>query len=691
MSELHALLIGIDAYLPNRMPSGGWYPQLAGCVRDVERVEAFLRDHRGLAPERLHKLTASASGNGSTDPIEPRDRWPTYENIVAAFQQIMSAASPGAPVYIHYSGHGGRVSTAYPEIKGEGRLDETLVPVDIGDSEARYLRDVELAHFMRKMVDRGLLVTLVLDSCHSGGATRDEKPGIDIAGKRALPRGVTWIDTSKRRTDSLVAAREELLASWPGRPATGSNMRDFLTSTGWLPDPKGYTLIAACTSQQTAFEYPFEGEVSSGALTHFLLAALDEPGADMTYETLYNRLRAQVQNGFPRQTPVIVGERERPVLGSHGAARATRDAGSSRRAHGIVVLGVDETGRLRLNTGQAQGVLDGARFAVHPPDAQLESPGEPLAEVEVVQYGGTESLAEVKGSLSPQSIPPGSRAVLLDPGPNYQGTAVRLVYQGSTRVGEEKEVLGEIADRLAGTSYLRLTEEGTAAAFQVALNDRREIEIQNSTGTAVPYLRPALSVQSPDAAATTVARLVHLAKYRAVRELENRKAPPDLAGQLVIELLGIQDEYDTSKRPDPRPGTGGKKVEMRVGQWTFLRISNRSSRDLNIAVLDLQPDWGITQIYPGDSEDSLITLDPEESFDLPLKAQLPQGIDEGTDMLKVFATLAAADFRFLELPPLDRPPVRTMEVGLPSRHPEWYGAPHKEWVTVQVEVRISGT
>ena len=41
-SKLHAVLIGIDCYLPNRLPDGGYYPNLGGCVRDINHVEDFL-------------------------------------------------------------------------------------------------------------------------------------------------------------------------------------------------------------------------------------------------------------------------------------------------------------------------------------------------------------------------------------------------------------------------------------------------------------------------------------------------------------------------------------------------------------------------------------------------------------------------------------------------------------------------
>ena len=40
-SELYALLIGIDCYLPNLMPDGGNYPCLSGCVRDVAHRLSF--------------------------------------------------------------------------------------------------------------------------------------------------------------------------------------------------------------------------------------------------------------------------------------------------------------------------------------------------------------------------------------------------------------------------------------------------------------------------------------------------------------------------------------------------------------------------------------------------------------------------------------------------------------------------
>jgi hypothetical protein len=210
---LHALLIGIDCYLPNQLPGGYYYPSLGGCVRDIKHVETFFVSRLDMTPERILKLTASC-GDGQ-QPVEPREHWPTYENMVAKFKQLISIASGGDQVYIHYSGHGGRALTAYKSLKGDDGLDEALVPTDIGNSEARYLRDVELAYLLKSMVDKGLVVTVVLDSCHSGGATR----GVGKATPRTMMPSGSGFDTNRTRlTHSDVASQEDLEGACRSHP-----------------------------------------------------------------------------------------------------------------------------------------------------------------------------------------------------------------------------------------------------------------------------------------------------------------------------------------------------------------------------------------------------------------------------------------------------------------------------------------
>src|SRR5205085_3979424 len=274
--NLYALLIGIDCYLPNRLPEGISYPSLGGCVRDINHVESFLKQRLGLTGDQIIKLTASNAAPGAPPP-EPRKQWPTYQNMVAAFRKITETAKPGEQVYVHYSGHGGRTITAFPKLKGEKGLDESFVPTDIGDSEARYLRDVEIAHLVRAMTDKGLLVTLVFDSCHSGGATRGGTPG-------AAVRGIAGIDRTPPPTDSLVGTIEELELTWRAAPPEAT--RGAQLGAGWFPQLPGSVLLAACRANELANEFPFEGTESNGALTYWLLDSLRRLGRTLTFAML---------------------------------------------------------------------------------------------------------------------------------------------------------------------------------------------------------------------------------------------------------------------------------------------------------------------------------------------------------------------------------------------------------------------
>ncbi|WP_445240206.1 caspase family protein [Microcoleus vaginatus] len=225
--NFYALLIGIDYYLPNRL-----YKNLKGAVRDINLVASYLSETLKIPSERIFKLTSP--NPEVAEIIETKNPEPTYENIVAKFKAITELAQPGEQVYIHYSGHGGRTTTIYPELKGKDQLDEGIVPIDIGNESGRYLRDVELATLLKRMTDKGLIVTLVLDSCHSGEATR----GDDVA-----IRGTGETDTAPRDSESLVAQRQELIENWhaltDGIPAS-------ITPGHWLPQPRDYVLLAAC-------------------------------------------------------------------------------------------------------------------------------------------------------------------------------------------------------------------------------------------------------------------------------------------------------------------------------------------------------------------------------------------------------------------------------------------------------------
>jgi hypothetical protein len=278
--NIHALLIGIDYYKPN-----SFYKSLQGCVRDINLVDDYLRRTLQIPAERIRKLTSPNQEDSTLSEVragnEP-DVLSTYENIVKAFNEITEKAQPQELVYIHYSGHGGRATTIYSELKGDGQNDEGIVPMDIGEQDGRYLRDIELATLLKRMTDKGLGVTVVLDSCHSGGATRGD---CDI-------RGSHEEDTTPRPQDSLVASRQELFDNWRSL-VEGSNCPTL------VPESEKYVVLAACRPTEYAFEYAVNGKERHGALTYWMIDTLRTIPGTLTYKPCTIALVPKFRASFP--------------------------------------------------------------------------------------------------------------------------------------------------------------------------------------------------------------------------------------------------------------------------------------------------------------------------------------------------------------------------------------------------------
>ena len=697
--NFHALLIGLDCYLPNKLPEGASYKNLNGCVRDINHVEAFLKNTLRLPESQIMKLTAS-NAQGLNEPSESKDLWPTYENIVGKFNELIEKAQPQDQVYIHYSGHGGRAATIFPEIKGEKGIDEGLVPVDIGNSNARYLRDLEIAALLQKMADKQLVVTLVLDSCHSGGSTRSGDS--DIRGA-----DMNTVDTTPRPIESLVTSSLELAEIWQAL----TEGKRAATIESMLPEIKGCTVLAACRPNEFAFEYAFNGKEKNGALTYWLLDSLQNPSPNLTYKALYDRLNAKIHSQFSQQTPMLFGEGKRKVFG--------RDFGSYQYA--VTVMQVDTTknpARIRLNAGQAQGLEEGGKFAIYQLGAKdFTQEDKQLAIAEIVDVGATDAWAEITQTLRQGEIEQGAQAVMLS-APVDLVRKVRLIYctEENTKTEnlppkeiDQKAALQGIESALGENGWVRLVSDNEVADYQIAINKNGEYEIGDPSRTPIPNLRPPLKVCEPDAAAQVVKRLVHITKYKATEELDNFGT--SLASKLVVELVGKQSNYKRGRRPSPQPFDAPLNPTVKSGETVFLRIKNDSTQALNIVVLVLSSDWSISQqnIWDSNEDFALFEAGHEEPTPTAFTLTLPEGYTEETNIFKVFATVGEANFRWLELPALDQPipPSGTRGLTAPrneleeilaavgadeqlfnTKKVEVVVAPNRGWTTKQVAVKL---
>jgi hypothetical protein len=143
-----ALLIAINEYQSEDIPD------LRGALNDLAKMRHVLMSRHGFRDENIHVLTDQAA---------------TRAGILAALEEFVAGTGPDDVVYIHYSGHGSQVEDLNGDEKDDG-LDETITPHDGRMAGIPDITDDRLGEIISRLRCRYALI--VLDSCHSGTATR---------------------------------------------------------------------------------------------------------------------------------------------------------------------------------------------------------------------------------------------------------------------------------------------------------------------------------------------------------------------------------------------------------------------------------------------------------------------------------------------------------------------------------------
>lgn len=142
-----AVLIGINYE--------GQQGQLSGCHNDARNIKKYLIQKQGFKESDMLILMDDG-----------RHHTPTRRNILDAFDRVVEYSEPGDVVFIHYSGHGGRVRDESGD-EADG-YDETLIPVDF--KKSGHILDDDLYQRLVKKMSKGVTVSVLMDCCHSGTA-----------------------------------------------------------------------------------------------------------------------------------------------------------------------------------------------------------------------------------------------------------------------------------------------------------------------------------------------------------------------------------------------------------------------------------------------------------------------------------------------------------------------------------------
>ncbi|XP_027354994.1 metacaspase-4-like isoform X2 [Abrus precatorius] len=148
-----AVLIGINY--------PGTKAELRGCINDVWKMHKCLVERYGFSEDDITVLIDTDSSYTE----------PTGKNIRSALSRLVRSAEAGDVLFVHYSGHGTRLPAETGEDDDTG-YDECIVPSDMN-----LITDDDFREFVDG-IPRGCRLTIVSDSCHSGGLIEEAKEQI---------------------------------------------------------------------------------------------------------------------------------------------------------------------------------------------------------------------------------------------------------------------------------------------------------------------------------------------------------------------------------------------------------------------------------------------------------------------------------------------------------------------------------
>jgi hypothetical protein len=290
-----ALLVGINKYpAPN---------VLRGCINDVNAMRDLLVQKFGFGTDGIRMI---------------QDGEATLANMEAGLAWLAEPGkySTGGDVRVfHYSGHGSQVADKNGD-EPDG-ADECVVPVDF--ETKGMLVDDKLAVLYDK-VPQDSVLTMILDSCHSGSSQKDLSR--DDVLYRFIPLTAAEEVAVERAHDKYVADREAFVRATvrdlvnKGNvssdefeklyAATRAKFDGARSRYGDVNNRERNILLAGCRDNQTSADAHIAGDYH-GAFTYYLIDAIMRLGVQKSHRDILAEAGKNLRTAGYQQIPQLEG------------------------------------------------------------------------------------------------------------------------------------------------------------------------------------------------------------------------------------------------------------------------------------------------------------------------------------------------------------------------------------------------
>jgi hypothetical protein len=594
-----ALLVGINQY-PNGINS------LRGCLTDVELQWELLVHRFGFSPKDILVVADRKLAFTDNEPLKP-----TRQNILDAFENhLIKNAKPGDVVVFHFSGHGSLVldnapNPLFKNDQGQG-INGTLVPFDrippnaSSDNQVRDIMGRSLFLLMRAVNTENL--TVVLDSCHSGGGTRGN---LEI---RAIPSRLSG-GTAAPSPDEVEYQRR-----WIKDLKLSDRELDTLRNQGIA---KGVALGSA-RYDQSAADAPF-GDFHAGAFTYLLTRYLWQRTRNDAIGTVFVNLSRSTKDvanasGLP-QEPIYEAN---PAKNSQQPLYFLTPTTPAAEA----VIRGENNGQIEFWLGGVSArTLDatgkGSIFTI------IDETGKPLGEIEQLSRTGLVGYGKLRKG-QPSAVKPGRclreriRAV-----PNDLKLQIAL----DPSLGDQLE---PALAALQAVKRMEVVPLAQTARVDYILGRLTPGYLQHAQQAKIVNLPPAGSVGLFTAAQVPVTATFDRADESATDAIERLRPRliSLLAGRILQLTLSSDDaRLQVATSVVPTEGSSPALVngvqQFKTGTTMQVKVRNNEQRNLHIAVLVIGATGNLTVLYPyWDAPDIASLVPPGQDLAVP-KADEP--------------------------------------------------------------------
>ena len=278
-----ALLVGINKYK--------YYSSLRGCLNDVKNIRELLTETCGFKDRHLRELTEQKAVKSE---FKKELRW-------------LRKVNEGDRAVLYFAGHGSQVL----DLDGDedDKADEVLCLHDyLWKNPDSYILDDELREWAQGF-PAGASLTVILDNCHAGTATRmafrgaaDDWRKMPMVDQKASRKRSGASRAVVMEPQALVLSRyieppEEVLKKLGGRRRKRS-LRAF------GEDSLNHIVLAGADAEQCAADAMIDGRFQ-GAFTYHLCRAIRADDGSSEYPVLIERLRRDIRQDDFSQVPQL--------------------------------------------------------------------------------------------------------------------------------------------------------------------------------------------------------------------------------------------------------------------------------------------------------------------------------------------------------------------------------------------------